>query len=147
MTLSIVRATLVSLVCASVCTLTAATVGAQSSGQRVATLTFSGPVQVPGAMLPAGTYLFRQIAGPVDGHRLVQVSAVEPTRLVAQFRTKPSRRAAAGGDVTFRPTLNGTSPAIATWYFNKGMEGSEFLYSASELRALATAPPRPVNLK
>jgi hypothetical protein len=91
-------------------------------------------------MLPAGTYVFRQIGRTVDQMGLVQVSTVPPTRLLAQFRTKPSTRATSGNDVTFRRTQNGTSPPIAVWYFNKGMDGSEFLYSASELRAFATSP-------
>jgi hypothetical protein len=130
-----------------VCTLTAATIGAQSNVERVSTLTFNSAVQVPGAVLPAGTYVFRQIGGTVDRVGLVQVSTVPPTRLLAQFRTKPSRRTTSGNDVTFRRTLNGTSPPIAVWYFNKGMDGSEFLYSTSELRAFATSPTRAIDLK
>jgi hypothetical protein len=148
LTVPISRAFLVFLVCVFVCTLTAATVGAQSNAERVSTLTFSSAVQVPGAMLPAGTYVFRQIGGTVDRAGLVQVSTVAPTtQLLAQFRTKPSRRATSGNDVTFRRTLNGTSPPIAVWYFNKGMDGREFLYSTSELRAFATSPTRTVDLK
>lgn len=135
---SICRAPIVCLVGAFVCTLAAATVGAQSRAPLVATLTFGAPVQVPGAILPAGTYVFRQIGG-VIGHGLVQISSVRPKRVVTQFRTRVIGRTVEGDEVTFRPTLNG-SPAIATWYFNKGIEGSEFVYSTSELHALATPP-------
>lgn len=145
LTPSVSSTRLVSLVCACVCTLTPATIDAQSSGQHVSTLTFNAAVQVPGAILPAGTYMFRQIAGQIDRHGLVQVSAVGQSRLVAQFPTTPTRRPTTGEDVTFRSTPNSTPPAIGMWYFDKGMDGSEFLYSASELRALANPPARRVN--
>ncbi|HTI42600.1 MAG TPA: hypothetical protein VL693_12310 [Vicinamibacterales bacterium] len=78
---------------------------------------------------------------------LIQVSTVPPTRLLAQFRSKPISRASSGDDVTFRRTLNGASPPIAVWFFNKGMDGREFLYSDSEIRAFATLPARTVDLK
>ena len=146
MTIPVSRALHVSLVCVFVL-LTAATIGAQSNANRVSTLTFSSPVQVPGATLPAGTYVFRQMGGASDRVGLIQVSTVPPTRLVAQFRSKPISRASNGDDVTFRRTLNGASPPIAVWFFNKGMDGREFLYSDSEIRAFATLPARTVDLK
>ena len=79
MTIPVSRALHVSLVCVFVL-LTAATIGAQSNANRVSTLTFGSPVQVPGAMLPAGTYVFRQMGGANDRVGLIQVSTVPPTR-------------------------------------------------------------------
>src|SRR5436190_10702936 len=43
-------------------------------------LTFSGPVQVPGVVLPAGDYMFK-LADPDTGRRVIQVWDKEGTHL------------------------------------------------------------------
>ena len=100
--------------------------------------TFSQPVQIPGQVLPAGTYCFR-LAATNDRH-LVQIFREDRT-VVATLNTVPRERY--GNDVEAAITLanrGATQPqAIVAWYFVGESEGHEFLYSKQEERELARA--------
>src|SRR4029078_7924791 len=54
-------------------------------------LTFSGPVQIPGATLPAGTYTF-ELAAPDTSRHVVRVSEKDTKKPVALFMTIPNER-------------------------------------------------------
>ena len=54
-------------------------------------LTFSGPVQVPGATLPAGTYMFK-LADPESGRRAIQIWDKEGSDIIATLLTIPNQR-------------------------------------------------------
>jgi hypothetical protein len=112
-------------------------------------LTFSGTVQVPGAMLPKGTYVFR-IADP-DSQRVWQVLDKSQRHVLAQFfyvrtgdRTIEEMNAAHGRPVVrFHETTQGVPPAIKVLYYPTDMAGAEFLYT-EEQRAQFAAVTQPV---
>ena len=99
--------------------------------------TFNQPVQVPGHILPAGTYLF-QLVG--DNHHLVQIFNEDRTAVAVLYsvsRERYDRRAEAAITLANR---GGTHPqAIVAWFFVGETEGHEFLYPKQEEQELAHA--------
>lgn len=106
-------------------------------------LTFSGTVQVPGATLPKGTYVFR-IADP-DAQRVWQVLDRSERHVLAQFyyvrtadRTIAEMNAAHGKPVVrFHETAYGDPPAIRIVYYPSDMAGAEFLYPKAQATQFA----------
>lgn len=99
--------------------------------------TFNQPVQVPGHILPAGTYFF-QLVG--DNHHLVQIFNEDRTAVAIIYsvsRERYDRRAEAAITLANR---GGTHPqAIVAWFFVGETEGHEFLYPKQEEQELAHA--------
>ena len=89
-------------------------------------LTFSAPVQVPGAVLPAGTYVFRRIAP-----RVILVESKEGSTVYTAFMTIPRWRATAEArdEIVFgeSPTCC-AAPPVAMWFPAYRELGHEFLY-------------------
>ena len=106
-------------------------------------LTFSSTVQVPGAMLPKGTYMFR-IADP-DSQRIWQVLDKSQHHVLAQFffvrtadRTMAEMSAAHGKPVVrFHESASGVPPAIRIVYYPADMAGAEFLYPKEQATQFA----------
>jgi hypothetical protein len=100
--------------------------------------TFSQPVQIPGQVLPAGTYWF-QLAATNDRH-LVHIFREDWT-VVATLNTVSRTRY--GSDAEAAITLANRGAAqpqtIVAWYFVGETEGHEFLYPKQEERELARA--------
>lgn len=84
---------------------------------------FSGPVQLPGVLLPAGSYTF-DVSG--DG-RTVIVSGVD-RRLIGRFPVTPITRAEGGEIITTRVAAGAVPPEIAAVYSSGGRTGVQFLY-------------------
>jgi hypothetical protein len=113
-------------------------------------LTFSGTVQVPGATLPKGTYVFR-IADP-DTQRVWQVLDQSQRHVLAQFffvnsanRTISEMNAAHGRPVVhFHETANGIPPAISVVYYPTAMAGAEFLYPKEQAKQFAATAHHPI---
>jgi hypothetical protein len=102
---------------------------------------FSQPVQIPGRVLPAGTYRF-QLADSNDRH-LVQIFR-EDRSLVATLYSIPRVREGRGLDVAITLANRGaTQPqAIVSWFFVGETQGHEFLYPNQEEHELAHAAQR-----
>ena len=84
---------------------------------------FSGPVQLPGLELPAGSYTFAVLANG----RTVVVSNVD-RHVLATLQVAPITRAARGDMIAMRPAVAGRSPEISALYSDGGRTGVEFLY-------------------
>ena len=87
-------------------------------------LSFSTPVEIPRAYLPAGPYIFRFL-----GPSIVQVQSVTRSKVYATFFTIPTSGL---GDtsrerIKFELTGEGRPPRIAAWYL-PWSTGHEFLY-------------------
>jgi hypothetical protein len=97
-----------------------------SPGEHV--LSFSMPVEIPGARLPPGAYIFRLL-----GHRIVQVQNVTRSKSYATFFTIPVDGT---GDesrerIKFELPDDGGPPRIAAWYL-PWSTGYEFVYEKSK---------------
>jgi len=106
------------------------TPGARASAwdQKVIT-TFSGPVEIPGQILPTGTYVFKVLN--VTGTRdIVQVTNADETKVlttaftVARYRPTPTSKA-----VFVMEERGVDSPqAVQAWYYPGFVDGHQFIY-------------------
>jgi hypothetical protein len=101
-------------------------------------LTFSGPVQVPGATLPAGTYMFK-LADPESGRRAIQIWDKEGGKLIATLLTIPNERMEAPDEpvVLFSEQPAGTAHAVKAWFYPGDRIGQEFIYPRDQAMRIA----------
>lgn len=107
-------------------------------------LTFSGPVQIPGATLSAGTYRFR-LANPETSRNVLQVLSNDGAIVYSMFHTIPDSRTelTEHSMVTFRETPAGVSPAVRSLFYGGEYRGYEFIYPAGEPNMIAEVRPQP----
>jgi hypothetical protein len=92
-------------------------------------VTFSGPVEIPGAVLPAGTYEFR-LANPTTDRSLVEVLSADGTRSYALLFTNATART----NPTDEPVVNleeraaGSPEAIRSIFYPGNTTGMAFVY-------------------
>src|ERR1700761_2458419 len=109
------------------------------------TITFSAPVQIPGQVLPTGTYLF-QLASNGSDQNIVQIFNSTGTRLYASVPTIPTDQLQAKGhtEVTFAEQGAGTPDALLKWFYPGELTGHEFVYSTGERKQLALDPQQTI---
>jgi LPXTG-motif cell wall-anchored protein len=115
------------------------TASAQTWDKKVY-FTFSGPVEIPGATLPAGKYLFH-LADPNSGRQVLQVQSADGKKVFGMFFGVPVERTQASDDpeVRFLEAPAGVPPAIATvWYAGEKM-GRELIYPKDQAMRIAKA--------
>ena len=113
-------------------------------------LTFTGPVQVPGTTLPAGTYVFR-IANPAL-QTVWQVFDANERHVLAQFffvptadRTVQEQNRAHGKPVVrFHETPGGVAPPMKVLYYPTNAAGYLFLYPRAQAEQIAALTHQPV---
>ena len=99
--------------------------------------TFNQPVQVPGRILPAGTYFF-QLVG--ENHHLVQIFNEDRTAVAILYSVARERYGRGAEAAVTLANRGGTQPqAIVAWFFVGETEGHEFLYPKQEEQELAHA--------
>lgn len=100
-------------------------------------LTFSGPVEMPGVTLPAGTYMFRLADTP--SRNVVQVLTQDGTDILGQWLFVQAERPDVSGEtvVTFRETTAGATPAVQYWYYPGEKIGKEFIYPREQAARIA----------
>ncbi|HMF96989.1 MAG TPA: hypothetical protein VKE96_21970 [Vicinamibacterales bacterium] len=103
-------------------------------------LTFSGPVQVPGATLPAGSYVFKLADIPGNRH-VVQVFNKDETKIYTTILAIPNERLEPTDKpvVLFAERARGTPQAVKVWYYPGVRTGDEFVYPRSQAMAIARA--------
>jgi len=101
-------------------------------------LTFSGPVQVPGATLPAGTYMFK-LADPESGRRAIQIWDKEGSDIIATLLTIPNQRMEPADEpvVLFQETASGQPQAVRAWFYPGDRYGMEFIYPKDQAMKIA----------
>jgi len=108
-------------------------------------LTFSGPVQLPGITLPAGTYMFRLADTNSDRH-VIQVFDKNRTKIYGTILTVPDKRLEPTGKnvVMFTETAKGAPAAVKAWFYPGDTYGDEFVYPRSQAMKIAKATHQPV---
>lgn len=101
-------------------------------------MSFSAPVQIPGRVLPAGTYLF-ELADHGSEPNVVQVFSSDRTVLYGTFLTVATERQDQTGDttVTLAEPESGGTPVLVKWFYPGRDIGNEFLYSNQTEKELA----------
>jgi hypothetical protein len=107
--------------------------------------TFSGPVEVPGQVLLAGTYVFK-LADSSSNRNIVQVFSQDEKHLYGTFLAIPDERLqpADKSIVTFDETPAGSPEAVRAWFYPGENYGHQFVYPKARPVALAKANGTPV---
>jgi hypothetical protein len=92
-------------------------------------VTFADSIEIPGQVLPAGTYVFK-LANSISDRHIVEIWTGDESQLLATILTIPDYRPDAPNRTVFeydeRP---GDSPmALHAWFFPGDHTGQEFVY-------------------
>jgi len=104
------------------------------------TMTFNAPVEIPGVVLPAGTYVFK-LADSQSDRNIVQVFNKDENQLYAtilaipDYRMDPTDKTV----VTFEERTTGSPEAIKAWFYPDNTYGEEFVYPKPRAVELAKA--------
>jgi hypothetical protein len=103
-------------------------------------LTFSAPVEIPGQVLPAGTYVFK-LANSESGRNVVEIFSEDQKHLFATIMAIPDYRSEPTDQtvVTFEERTAGSPEALRTWFYPGETSGLEFIYPKPETQPTATA--------
>jgi hypothetical protein len=97
---------------------------------KMTTVTFSGPVQVPGTVLPAGSYVFK-LLDSTSGSNVVEIFNAHETQLVTMVQAIPDYRTTTPDKPVFsfeeRPA--GQPEALKAWFYPGDNYGEQFHYS------------------
>lgn len=106
---------------------------------------FSGPVEIPGQVLPAGTYVFK-LADSSSDRNLVQVFNQDETHLFGTFLAIPDYRLKPAGKpiITFDERPVGSPEAVKAWFYPGENYGHDFVYPKPKAAALAKINKTPV---
>ena len=102
-------------------------------------ITFSQPTEIPGQILPPGTYLFK-LADP-NNLDLVRIFNSDGTRLYATLQTVTAERAEPTGKavVVLADQPEGRPETLVKWFYPGNTSGHELVYSKQEEQQLAQA--------
>jgi hypothetical protein len=108
-------------------------------------ITFNEPVQVPGKVLPAGTYVFKLLDSSSDRH-IVQIFNEDQTALITTILAIPNERLEPAGKtiLTYDERPADQPMALAAWFYPGNTIGQEFVYPKSEAKWLSGMNKRPV---
>jgi hypothetical protein len=108
-------------------------------------VTFDQDVEIPGQVLPAGTYVFK-LFGSNSNRYIVQVWAEGETQLLATLMTLGNSYPNPSGKSYFVLDMTGTDegypPAIVSWFF-AGSDGRDFIYPAYSTTKMVNSQEAP----
>lgn len=109
------------------------------------TLTFSQPVEIPGQILPAGTYMFKIADSPSDRH-IVQIYNADGSQIIATVLAINDWRLKPTGDTVIKfAERSGDNPeAVKAWFYPGDNFGQEFVYPRARAMELAAATKEPI---
>jgi hypothetical protein len=101
-------------------------------------MTFSAPVQIPGKVLPAGSYLFK-LADTEPNLNVVRIFNADGTKLYGTVQTIPAERLEPSGDTAVKLAEQGSGKpdALLTWFYPGSLMGNEFVYPRGQEKELA----------
>ena len=136
--MSTVTRTLGAITCVSAMLMASAGISAAQTWDRRTIFTFSAPVTIPGATLPAGKYVFT-IADPNSSRKVIQVTSGDDKKPIALLFSISAQRPEASEkpEVRFLETAAGVPPAVKTWWYPGDRMGFEFVYPKDQARRLA----------
>jgi hypothetical protein len=104
-------------------------------------LTFSQPVQIPGRVLPAGTYWFVLADVSIANRNIIHIFNSDRSTLYATVSTITAERAQSSDRtaLTFAERDSTQPSAILDWFYPGRKTGHEFVYPAQDEKELASA--------
>jgi hypothetical protein len=108
------------------------------------TVSFSQPVEVPGAILQPGKYVMKLVDSHSDRH-VVQFTNERQNHVYATTIAIPAYRTQVTGRtvITFYEAAAGQPEPIRNWYYPGDNFGQEFVYPKEHLREIAFVRPTP----
>lgn len=114
-------------------------------------VTFSAPVEVPGTVLPAGTYVMKLADSQSDRH-IVQILNARQNHVCATILAIPDERLRPAGktEITFYEMPAGQPQALRSWFYPGDLSGQEFAYPRSKATEISrvtheNVPVMPAN--
>jgi hypothetical protein len=126
------------LCCAAALTIVVAPGARADEWNKKTILTFSGPVQIPGATLPAGSYVFK-LADIAGNRHVVQVFSKDEKKIYTTMLAIPNQRAEPSDKpiILFSERASGSPQAVKVWYYPGETIGNEFVYPKSQAMRIA----------
>jgi len=126
--------------CAAMLTVLAAPGVRADEWNKKTILTFSGPVQIPGATLVAGSYVFK-LADLAGNRHVVQVFDKDEKKIIATLLAIPNDRLDPSDEpvVLFSERPAGSPQAVKVWFYPGNRIGNEFVYPKSMAMKIAKA--------
>src|SRR6266576_2615598 len=105
---------------------------------QATTISFSEPIQIPGQVLPAGTYLIKLANADTSDQSIVQIFNSDGT-LRATLQTISAERQDPTDDttITLAREGDGKPEALVNWFYPGRVIGNEFVYSKEQEKELA----------
>jgi hypothetical protein len=96
---------------------------------RKTVVTFSAPVEVPGKVLPAGTYVFKTL-DTAGSRNVVQILDKDEKQVYATILAVPNYRLDPPEKpiISFEERPSGSPEAIKAWFYPGDNYGAEFVY-------------------
>jgi LPXTG-motif cell wall-anchored protein len=106
---------------------------------------FSESVEIPGQVLPAGTYVFK-LLNSTSNRNIIQVFNKDENHVFGTFLAIPSHRARPSEKtvIRFEERAAGSPQALKAWFYPNRTSGHEFVYPKNEALELAKANDMPV---
>jgi len=103
-------------------------------------LTINETLQIPGATLTPGKYVFKLMDSPANRH-IVQVFNEDETQLITTILAIPNYRLRPTGETEFGfwEMPQGSPPALRAWFYPGDNFGQEFAYPKTEATKIAAA--------
>lgn len=100
-----------------------------SENDQMTQLTFNQPVQIPGAVLPAGTYWFA-VPDRIEDHDIVHVYNADRSKVLATLLTTSTTRPITtdSTELTLAEQSQGTPYALVGWFYSDRTIGHNFIY-------------------
>ena len=142
--MKIVKTVLVVLALAVLGALFAPRAGADEWNKKTV-MTFSQPVEIPGQILPAGTYTIKLVDLASERH-IVQFLDADGTKVIAtvlainNWRLRPTGKSV----VTFAERVGDSPEAVKAWFYPGDNFGQEFVYPKHRAIELAVATKEPI---
>jgi hypothetical protein len=101
-------------------------------------VTFTQPVEIPGQVLPSGTYTI-ELYESFGNRNIVRIYNADRSKLIATVLAIPNRRLTTTGDNVMKFTERpGNSPdALKAWFYPGESSGQEFVYPKARAVELA----------
>lgn len=101
---------------------------------KATVVTFSNPVEVPGKVLPAGTYVFKIASSPSD-RQIVQIFTKDQRRILATIQAVPDYRLQPTDkpEISFEERPTGEPEALRSWFYPGENYGVHFVYPESTI--------------
>ena len=135
---SLIRAMAIALLCAAILSMGLVPRASGSEFDKKTIVTFSAPVEIPGKVLPAGTYVFK-LLDSAGNRNIVQIFDKDEKKLYAtilaipDYRMKPSDKPI----ITLEERPSGSPEAIHAWFYPGDNFGQEFVYPHNRAVELA----------